>query len=381
MDPVLPSFVCHDRRNNMQNGTFSTDTFPLAEATMVNINDNEFVVTYSAKDAILYALSIGFGSTAQGYEKDLRFLYEDHEEFIVVPTLCLALIFWAQNNGLVGDSSTIPAFPPPMMKAMGVLPRRFLREDVLIDEYPILHTAQTISWSREMPVPHNDPVLTVLRGKFLSVAPKSIGTFVTTETKIFINSSDTRSQLLCTVRSTALVLGLPIEIVIPFKDSSMLSEPKDSAFYGKKMLLFELDCEIAPNTALFYRLASGDSNRIHVDQSAVPFMASNNCDSNAGPRPLVHGLCTLGIVTRMILQYMTRQNNNLSIRLLEGKFVKPVFVSDVITVQAWKATDAYEATICVLFIARNKMTGEVLLDNGRILLASNKETKTTRSRL
>ena len=347
---------------------------------MVNMNVNEFVVKYSAKDVILYALSIGFGSTAQGYEKDLRFLYEDHEEFTVVPTLCLALIFWAQNNGLVGDSCSIPAFPPPMMKAMGVLPRRFLREDVPIDEYPILHTAQTISWSREMPVPHHT-VLAVMRGKFLSVAPKSVGTFVTTETKIFENSSDTRSQLLCTVRSTALVFGLPSELVIPFKAPSIVSEPKDSAFFGEKTLLFELDCEIAPNTALFYRLASGDSNRIHVDQSAVPSISNYNCDSSSGPRPLLHGLCTLGIVTRMILQYMTRQNDNLSIRLLEGKFVRPVFVNDVITVQAWRATDSYEATICVLFIARNKKTGEVLLDNGRMLLVSEKETKTTLSRL
>jgi acyl dehydratase len=350
---------------------------------MVNRNVGDFSATYSAKDVILYALSIGFGSKAQGYgyEQDLRFLYEEHLDFTVVPTFCLALLFWAQENGFVGDSSKIPAFPPPMMQSMGVLPRRFLREVGPVDEYPVLHTFQSITWVRQMPVPRHKKALTILRGKFLAVVPKSVGAFVTTETEIYENSSDVRSNLLCTVRSTALVLGLPSEQVIPFMDPSVVSELREPIFLGDKLFLFELDCEIAPNTALLYRLASGDSNRIHVDPFAVPLVGGDDKDSSTGPRPLLHGLCTLGIATRMILQFMTLQHDNLSVRHLEGKFVKPVFVNDVITVQAWKLTDANEGNVRILFVAQNKKTGEALLDSGRMLLVPNKETKTRLSRL
>lgn len=346
---------------------------------MVNRSVNDFSVSYTTKDVSLYALSIGFGSTMQDYEHDLRFVDEEHPEFTVVPTFCLALIFWTQNNGSVGNSSTMPPFPPPMMKAMGVLPKRFLHGDVSLGDYPVVHTSQSISFHREMPVPQFNKVMTTLRGKFLAVAPKSVGTFVTTEAEIYENSWLVRSNLLCTVRSTMVILGLPTAQVLPFTDP--YSEPTYFAFHGEKQFLFEVNCEVAPNTALLYRLASGDSNRIHVDPFAVPLLGGVDSDSGIGSRPLLHGLCTLGIATRIILQYMIRQQNDLSVRYLEGKFVKPVFVNDLITVQAWKLIDLHDDIIRVHFITRKTNTEEVLLDNGRMLLVSKKDFETKQSRL
>ena len=97
-----------------------------------------FQVSYTARDAILYALSIGFGSSESDYQNDLRYLYESHPEFQVIPMWGLTLLFWANNEGNNGVVS-LPSFPPPMMKAMKVIPREFLTTvDVALEDYPVL---------------------------------------------------------------------------------------------------------------------------------------------------------------------------------------------------------------------------------------------------
>ena len=55
-----------------------------------------FRVSYTAKDLILYALSLGMGSTNRD-DDELKFLYEHHDEFCAVPTFCLAFTFWVVN--------------------------------------------------------------------------------------------------------------------------------------------------------------------------------------------------------------------------------------------------------------------------------------------
>jgi len=344
-----------------------------------------FTVSYSAKDVILYALSIGFGSSVEQYNHDLRYLYEDHPEFSTVPTFCLTLIFWAQRVvGRDGPCSAIPAFPPPMMRAMGVLPRRFHRRDgVNIDQYPLLHAFQSVSWNHDMPAPTRwKDITTTLEGRFLSVAPKAMGTFVTTETNVCAATSADGQPVhtLCTVQSTVLVLGLPSELVIPFGESGDL--PRTPQRTVKKEQLFDLDCCIAPNQALLYRLASGDSNRIHVDPSANPLLGGGN---NEGPGGcLLHGLCTLGIATRVILQFLHQDNKSqtFSVRQLSGKFVKPVFANDCLHVKAWKLACSDRTALQIEFAVQNKSSGETVLDKGHMMLERNGDkSKGTVSRL
>jgi len=380
-------------------------------------NTNEFLASYNAKDLILYALSIGFGSSADRYDQDLRFLYEDHPAFSPVPTFCLALIFWAQENatGKAGTGSEIPPFPPAMMQSMGVLPRRFLRQDVPIREYPIIHMGQSISFQNDLMAPTREAsnVTTTLQGRFLSVTPKSVGTFVTTETTI---CEHTTNRPLCTVQSTALVFGLDSELVKAFAEDqstpNTVSSPWQKMFSGKNrtkklLLLLDEDCAIAPNQALLYRLASGDSNSIHVDPSSVPLLANSSDGDDSSlttPRPLLHGLCTLGIAARIILQNLiaadaaaaaascasdqkkfSENQHSLSVRLIEGKFVQPVFVGDTVRVQAWKVVEESSADnngrlVCVEFVVRNRKTDEEVLNQGRMVLVST-ANEAPRSRL
>jgi acyl dehydratase len=329
-------------------------------------NSFEFSVEYNAKDVILYALSVGYGSTARGYEKDLRFLYEGHDDFKTVPTVCLSLVFRATETDSVDATCAIPAFPPPMMESMGILPRKFLWSNVPIADYPIIHAAQSIEWSDEMPTPtlEHPTIRMRLRGRFVSVAPKSIGTFVTTETEMYDCAS---SGLTCVIRSTALILGLSPELVIPFSNPSTLSVQR-FAQGRERQLLLEADYDVGSQTALLYRLASGDTNRIHVHAHDVPL---GDQDQDEESRPLLHGLCTLGIAARIIMQRVCELQGEVAVKYLEGKFASPVFIRDLITVQAWKmlgcSGDRMD-TMDITFVVRRKTSGETLVDNGSLRL-------------
>jgi hypothetical protein len=71
-------------------------TLPYSVVMMVSHSDaslSAFVAEYTAKDLILYALAIGFGSSDKHEKDELQFLYENHPHFSAVPTFPLVLIF------------------------------------------------------------------------------------------------------------------------------------------------------------------------------------------------------------------------------------------------------------------------------------------------
>jgi acyl dehydratase len=308
--------------------------------------------SYNAKDVILYALAIGFGSEPE--RSDLRYLYEEQSGFSVVPTFCLALTFLA-DKGSGFNSSGIPSFPPPFMKSMGLLPRRFLRSEISLDDFPVLHTWQSISFHRDVPTPGSGSVKTTLEGQFISVLPKSVGTFVTSETSVCLPNEHGPGRALCTMQSTALVLGVSSEDVIAF-DSGIPRRTMHQPASSSQIVIFEAEYTVPSSQALLYRLASGDSNKIHVDASLVPMLDSQ--------RPLLHGLCTLGIATRFILQWSNDNYKHSHIRHLEARFSKPVFIGDKISFKVWSVDDTAGSVKQLAFIVRNVDTGDILVDKG-----------------
>jgi acyl dehydratase len=345
----------------------------------------DYIVQYNAKDVILYAISIGLGSSASKYNRDLRYTFEEHDEFLVFPTFAMTLLFLATTStgSTSGDCSSMRPFPPPLMKAMGIIPAECLREKVELDDYPIIHTSQSLSWERDMPIPTDSHVVIQIKGKFLSVIPKSVGTFVTTEIKLYESFRDgAYPLLLCSIESTALILGIASEAVNSFQSpSASLQTISDSVFLRRtKKYLFETDWYITPNTALLYRLASGDTNHIHVDSQAVQMFATSV--ENGAPDeelgPLLHGLCTLSIATRIILQFLDAgpHRDRLSVSYLSANFVKPVFVNDVILVKAWELEHSPNVEgLSISFTVRRKSSGLVLLDNGRLQLQEISKTR------
>jgi acyl dehydratase len=339
----------------------------------------DYEISYNAKDLIVYALSLGMGSHSDD-SNELKFLYEEHEKFMGVPTFCFAFTFWAQKRNCAATDTTtqgIPPFPPPIMSEADVIPRQFLRSSTDISNLPVIHTWQSIVWHQPMEIPKrhsNHTVKSRINQGTISIQPKSIGTFVTSESKVAAYES---GQLLCTMQSTALVLGNDPKNVIAF-DAGIPRLSHKQKISSEVPPLFQWTYETSQSQALLYRMASGDSNHIHVDTSASDMLG------NEKKAPLLHGLFTLALAFRAIVKLLDSHHNSNSLndfadvddyelffRKLEGAFKTPAFVGDILLVKIWNdgnQTTTMTAKSCrkgFHFVIINRDTGAILVDRGR----------------
>jgi acyl dehydratase len=100
--------------------------------------------------------------------------------------------------------------------------------------------------------------------------------------------------------------------------------------------------------ALIYRL-SGDMNPLHSDPDLAKIAGF--------PKPILHGLCTYGFTGRALLAALCK-NDTARFRSMEGRFSKPVYPGEAVTVKMW--VDGQSA----LFQTVNP-AGDVVLDQGR----------------
>ncbi len=85
-----------------------------------------------------------------------------------------------------------------------------------------------------------------------------------------------------------------------------------------------IDLPTRPEQALLYRL-NGDDNPLHAD----PAVAARA----AFPRPILHGLCTLGVVTHALLR---SRGYAASPRRLQLRFSAPVFPGETVRTETWE---------------------------------------------
>src|SRR5215467_717805 len=110
-------------------------------------------------------------------------------------------------------------------------------------------------------------------------------------------------------------------------------------------------CDLAtrPETALIYRL-SGDPNPLHVDPAVA---------KAAGfPRPILHGLATVGIAGHAILKSLCGYDPA-RLMAIAGRFSAPVFPGETIRTEMWR-----DGTV-VSFRARVMERDVIALNNGR----------------
>jgi acyl dehydratase len=105
-----------------------------------------------------------------------------------------------------------------------------------------------------------------------------------------------------------------------------------------------------PQAALVYRL-SGDYNPIHADPTIA---------RKAGfERPILHGLCTLGVVTRAVLQTCCGDEPE-RLKTLKARFSSPVYPGETIVTEVWRGPDGVAS-----FRASVPERNVVVLNNGR----------------
>ena len=210
------------------------------DMNVIHAPTKTLVAHYTKRDAMLYALGIGCcskNSDKDNYDRELRFVYEHHPSFEPFPTFLLALSFVAEKQRPAHDGMQSPSpqlgfgirpFPPDSVANYledgtncGALPKELFRnlEDAKdTKDLPILHISQTLMLHDEIKfcdtgssTDIDPPTQINLQSKVLSVKPRNIGTFITTETKYYQNGN-----CIATAEMVALILGMDPDVAIPF---------------------------------------------------------------------------------------------------------------------------------------------------------------------
>jgi acyl dehydratase len=314
-----------------------------------------FRASYTTKDIIQYAIALGFGS-CKGKE-DLKYTFEENPNFQAVPTFFLILSNWATMQS-DGSFSFLPNFPTELMKHMGVIPLENLQgDDVDMNSFPVIHISQSIHWHQSVPIPtKQSKILTSISSRVVSLVPKSIGTFVETETRILLRND----ELLCSLSATTLVLGISSSRVVPYTSEfwnrpSRITYPSDAPDFT---WLFS----IAPNQALLYRISSGDTNMIHVDPHQLP-----DSSIERSQKPILHGSCTLGIAMRGLLQCVAQ---DYSISYLRADFSRPVYIDDFLRLEVWNVSSQVR-----LFRVVKVDTNDVVVENAIVKIVPAKQSR------
>jgi acyl dehydratase len=246
--------------------------------SLVGLTSEPLEVSWTSDDAICYALGIGLG------RDDLCFTTENTEGVTLqtVPTFGLVL----------GD------YGATVMSALGV------------DPAAVVHAAEEFTLHNPVPTRGLLTTTTTLTGIFDKVS----GALVTLETRAVL-SGDGRP--LFTKATSAFIRGYggwggdrgP---------SARSERPSRDPEYVVRLST----CE---SQALLYRL-SGDRNPLHSDPAFA---------RRAGfGRPILHGLCTLGMTAAALLRTCC-DNNPSRFVSVAGRFVSPVFPGDDIIVRIW----------------------------------------------
>jgi acyl dehydratase len=113
-------------------------------------------------------------------------------------------------------------------------------------------------------------------------------------------------------------------------------------------------------------MATADTNAIHVEHSehaAASLVGTSK-------RPLLHGLCTLGIAVRGIMTFLREPDGvEYEFNTLEADFAKPVYVGDCLMVRLWESetvsphkASTYQRILS--FKVLNSETGDTVVDHG-----------------
>ena len=241
--------------------------------------------TYTVRDSIIYALGLGFGADPLD-EGQLNFTFEERD-FKAVPTMAAVLCtpgFWVRDP----ESG--------------------------VDWKKVLHGEQAIELHRPLP-----PKATIkARSRITDIIDKGKGkgALFFAERTLVDGATD---EPLATLKSTTFARGdggfggpsgpQPEPHVLPNREPDGVC-----------------DLPTLPQAALIYRL-SGDPNPLHADPQVA---AAAGFD-----RPILHGLCTLGIAGHAILKtycdYDTARFKSLNLR-----FSSPVFPGETIRTEMWR---------------------------------------------
>ena len=284
---------------------------PLDHDKLMNWPFEDVRQRYTEKDTILYALGLGLGADPMD-EQQLRFVYE--RDLQALPTMSVVL-------GAPGFWMKDPA--------------------VGVDWKRLLHGEQGIEMLKPLP-PQADVIGRTRITKIIDKGSDK-GALVLSERDV-INAGS--GEILARTRATSFLRGdggfggspegAPIPHTVPDRAPDLVGEFKT-----------------VPQAALIYRL-SGDDNPLHADPDVARVAGF--------PKPILHGLCTLGVTGHTILKQVCGWDPT-RMRSLQLRFTSPVFPGETLRTEMWQ--DGSDVSFRARVLERDK----IVLDNGLVRLA------------
>jgi acyl dehydratase len=265
--------------------------------------------TFSDRDAILYALCLGFGADPMN-ERTLPFVYEKHLK--VVPTLPTVLAWVAE----------------PTFAALGA------------DPATALHGEQKIELHRIITV----PLKLHIQGSVAEVYDKGAGRGAIIVTRHVLRDAGDGGKI-ATLTTTCFARG-------EGGCGGSLEAPPQPHAVPSRAPDHSLDIVTRPDLALLYRL-TGDRNPIHAEPD---FALRAGFD-----RPLLHGLCSFGMSCRAVLESYA-DVDPARIASHQARFASPVYPGETLTFNLWRdgADVSFEASV--------RTRGVTVIKNGKSVL-------------
>ena len=266
--------------------------------------------TYTDRDTMLYALSVGFGADPMNLA-ELPFVYE--RGLKVVPSMAVVL---CHPGPWIGDPRT------------GATRSK------------VVHGEQRLSF--HAPLPAAGTLLA--RSRVIGVEDKGADKGALVHVERVISDAATGTVLATNVHTSFCRAdgGFGESFGPVFTPHELPARAPDLV----------VDTPTRADAALLYRL-NVDRNPLHVDPAAA---------TAAGyPRPILHGLCTYGIGARLLITELLDHDPD-RLLALDVRFSSAVFPGETLSFEFWQDGEV------VSFQAHVRARGKKVLDNGRALL-------------
>lgn len=270
-------------------GSLMTHIEAMKEENRTNENQGEDSFILTSKDCILYSLAIGVSTQDPNH---LRYLYENHSDFSMFPTHAMI-----PGQMTVMSSSVVTSAIPG---------KTFLLSNVLHGEQFLEVFA---------PLPTSGTIKNVC--KLVDVLDKGNNAVVI----VGVDSYTEDGTRLCYGEMAAFVINGG-----GFGGKRQSQKTIEAVNPPARNPDVTVETRTSPDQAALYRL-TGDNNPMHIDPDFAALGGFN--------RPILHGMCTLGISVRCVINHFANSKGEL-FKSFKARFAKPVFPGETLKVSMWR---------------------------------------------
>lgn len=272
-------------------------------------DEEDPVFTYGDKEVILYNIALG------ATEKELKYVYENDQDFQVIPTFGHLPTFNSQKSQL-SFAKLLKNFNP-MLLLHG-------EHYIKIEKFPIPTEASIKTSFNPLAITQKGTNTIVVHGS-KSVDEGTGEVLFSNEATFFIRNCEGETKSYGERRTFA---------------TTSFAAPKTEPEFTKEV-------SISEDKAALYRL-TGDRNPLHIDPN---FAKGAKFD-----KPILHGMCTYGLAAKVLLDQYGPFTE------IKARFTGIVFPGETLKVLSWKQGDT------VIFQVKVVERGTIAINNAAIKL-------------